>query len=316
MPTRRRGSLVSRLHAVALLLATGIWACSTESQNQSPNLLQYLTASAAQSVDASGQFILPQPSASLDSEITREQAEALAQAWVTTGFPALLQGYLETGHGGSIAVDQLRVCDRSFRSESSFAIPDTISAQSIKRGIGPWWLVGLCQGQQIAISLAVSALATDLSIVNGKIVFPIVGSGNEFFPMGVPSSWEGPVPKSPEHAVVEVGTTTGVRITKAPELVSPSPTRGSPQSALWGITLESAVVFRGLSTSQETSLAEVYQGMVVQPGGVAQTPSLAIPTGTQPMSETVHGVSQTWIIPIRIGYPINFEQAVKAGSGS
>jgi hypothetical protein len=84
--------------------------------------------------------------------------------------------------------------------------------------------------------VAVSALATDLRVEQGEIRFPSV-FGNEFKIVGVPAGWDGPIPISPERAIVMAGARSGRQVEAVPELVGPDLRRAYPQAAAWRLSL-------------------------------------------------------------------------------
>ncbi len=192
-----------------------------------------------------------------EAGITAQQASVLAQAWARQ-YGAFFRGTIEREHGRSVDPRFLRPCGTPLYARSSFApLPDADDAA--RRYLGSWWLVALCTVEgEMAASLAVSALASHLELVNGRIVAR-GPRGNEFWVEGVPGSWGGPIPLSAEQALRLASTVTGRRALAAPELLAPSPSAAVPQGAKWRIQLEllpgeSAAPVRG------RTLATVYVG--------------------------------------------------------
>jgi hypothetical protein len=189
------------------------------------------------------------------AELNRRAAEQTAGAQITEAtarqfagisahqFGPMLRGYLERGHGGPIDIAALRVCGRSYFVESPFkALPAEI-AMPLKKQFGPWWIVGLCGASgSTQVSIAVSAYATDLWLEHGELRFPRI-FGNEFKMVGVPASWDGAVPVSPEKAIVAAGKHSGRKVAAVPYLVGPDLNRAFPQAAAWRLALGSAGAF-------------------------------------------------------------------------
>jgi hypothetical protein len=122
---------------------------------------------------------------------------------------------------------------------------------------GSWWLITLCAGREPQVSLAVSAEANELQIADGRLVFPFA-SGNEFFPIGIPTGNEGEYPLSPEAAIRSVASTRVQLVSRVPELVMPPRFNGFPQAARWRIHFESPVSVK--LRSKDLLAQEVYIG--------------------------------------------------------
>jgi hypothetical protein len=313
---RRPTGMWSTLLCVAFPL---VYGCDNTAALPSHDvaLKRFVTGNAANHLHGGDTFSFDIVAAGADPEITMSQAELLAQAWSST-YAALLRHYLETGHGGPIAVDRLVPCGRPLYAKSSFEPLDASIDAGFRRAIAPWWLVGLCQNGQIAVSLAVSALATDLTITGGRIQFPLTGAGNEFFPMGVPSSWEGPVPTSPEDAVTQAARATGLRATEVPELIAPAPHFGPPQRAAWRIVLEAPASMHGSRSGRTVAASIVFHGPVRSANRSRPTAAIVIPTADQP--SPTRGVltgpgGRTVILSVRAGVPLQFEPATRVSGG-
>jgi hypothetical protein len=213
-----------------------------------------VSGAAASALDENGKFQLSALSTSSLSEISASRASDVAEVWAHQ-FGPFLKGYLETQHGAPIRYAALVSCGRPLYARGAFIPPPEEIPAPYGRPYGSWWLVTLCESDGLpAVSLAVSALATELTVVDGQIRFPMV-AGNEFFPVGIPMGSVGEFPASPEAAVALVAQQTGRRTTLVPELVMPVNTDGPPQAARWRLKLESAAQVRsaargGLATSE------------------------------------------------------------------
>jgi hypothetical protein len=116
----------------------------------------------------------------------------------------------------------------------------------------------LCAGQAPEVSLAISAWATDLGVLEGKIVFPQI-SGNEFVAIGIPVGSQGEFPTTPELAATLAAQASGQLVQKVPRLFAVTPRDGLPQSARWEISLANQVRFVG-SKSGARNASEVFVG--------------------------------------------------------
>ena len=218
-----------------------------------------VTGAAASALGEDGKFQLTVLATSSQTEISAARARELAEVWAHQ-FGPRLKGYLETQHGAPIRYDALAACGRALYARSAFRpSPDPIPAPYL-RPYGSWWLVTLCDASGFAaVSVAVSALATELSVIDGTIRFPAF-AGNEFFPVGIPTGSVGEFPVSPETAVALAAQQTGRRSSSVPELVMPVNTDGPPQAARWRLTLESAAHVRSVSLG-DVSTRELFVGV-------------------------------------------------------
>jgi hypothetical protein len=108
-----------------------------------------------------------------------------------------------------------------------------------RKAYGSWYLVTLCGAGGVAqVSLAVSALNTDIGIENGRIVFPRI-HGNEFHWAPIAPD-VGAAPLSPESAARAAFELSGRPVTAVPTLTVP-PRPFAPQLAMWRIELDAPV---------------------------------------------------------------------------
>ena len=221
-------------------------------------LADLVTGSASGALGPDGQFHIAASPA--PGEVSRAQAEQFASAYAHQ-FSPFLRGELEAAHGGSIDFASLHVCGAARYAESPFGqLPATIPP-IYHRFFGSWWIIGFCDhGELPAVSVAVSALSTSLTIENGRLRLPAQGGGNYFRTVGVPQRWGAPVASSPERAALTVARAAGRRIAAPPELIAPDPRDGYPQGALWRIQLDSSATLREVRSGARRSVAEVYFG--------------------------------------------------------
>ena len=226
-------------------------------QPSSAALRAVVTGPAAAAVAVDGRFQLAAAPQS-QGEISSTTANEIASAWLRS-HASMIRDFIEKTHGGSVNFSKLSPCGRTLYAQSPFQpLPSDVPAP-YRRPFGSWWLVTYCDdGQRPTVSVAVSALATELRIANGKLTFPSV-SGNEIFALGIPSGHQGEYPISPEAAVQIAADQTGVRVAKVPELVIPLTSDGPPQTARWRIALERSASFA--RSSDVVSSSEVFLGV-------------------------------------------------------
>ena len=239
-----------------------------------------VTGKASLSVNADGKFANLQSSA--PGELSPGEAVLLANAYAKQFVP-LQYSFLEQRRGGKIDLKRLTACGRPLYAQSPFEpLPQTIDV-IFRRAYSAWWLVTLCAGNDPQVSLAVSALATDLKIEKGKIVFPPI-HGSEFFPAGIPVEHEGEFPMSPEAAAVRASKLSGVRVSSVPTLLMPSSAEGSPQEAKWTLALERSVRMRSAS-ARVVETATIFAAAEIQKRGFAAAYDY-LAAANQPPGET------------------------------
>ena len=243
-----------------------------------------VTPAVASSLDKDGRFqVTPSTTGGQYPELSLDQANKLATVWGGE-FAPLFRRRLEKDHGAAINYHALTVCGRTLYARSAFqSVPSSIP-EPYRRPYGPWYLATLCgEDGSPTISLAISAWATDLAIVNGRIKFPSY-AGNEFFSMGIPQGHVGEFPTSPE-AAASLAAQTGRRVSSVPELVMQPNLNGPPQLAHWHISLDGPASVQGLR-SGAVNTSELYIGLLqshheglaqfIVPSGTAQPASLPV----------------------------------------
>lgn len=237
-------------------------------------LAQAVTGAAASAVGPEGRFHDDLFSRSEPGELTAAAAQQLAIAWVKD-FAPILSGFLEMGRGAPIHIRELTPCHRALYAHAAFERPTAPAPLVSRRPYGAWWLVTLCERNVPAVSLAVSALATDLRLLDGRIVFPSI-YGSEFFGIGIPAGHVGEFPASPEAAAGIVAARTGRLVTRVPQLVVGVPDDGPPQAARWRVELDQLLpIQRGGGV---TAVREVF---VARTGGLLGATQLQTPADTQ-----------------------------------
>jgi hypothetical protein len=125
-----------------------------------------------------------------------------------------------------------------------------------RKDLGSYYLVTLRQAGDPVLSVAVSVLAGDLLVQDGRIHFP-KSFGSEFI---VIPYWRGhEYPISPERAAMIANEAVGRRVVSLPELLLPPVTdRWAPQYSMWRVVLEGD--HGSLDTSYVSWHGEVLRG--------------------------------------------------------
>jgi hypothetical protein len=222
-----------------------------------------LTSEAAKSLNQNGQFQLAGPAAGA-RELSGTQAVQIADVWARQ-FAPKIRRTLERERGGPIAFERLRSCGRPLYAESAFEPLSAALPAGIRRAYESKWLVGLCAGKELQVSLAIAAGAADLAVVDGAIRQG-AERGGEFFSLGIPKGWESPVGLSPERAAQLAAVATGRRIAKTPRLIAASPRVAYPQGSTWEFVLESPVAVQSRSSPMPRQIARIHAGFHAQVG--------------------------------------------------
>jgi hypothetical protein len=212
------------------------------------------------SIGQSGQFNVDRPESA--QEISAARAAQLADAYGQDLLPYILT-YITNTRGAAIQRKLLRPCGRPLYAESTFEDLEPSTPIGVREGHGAYWLVTLCAQSEPQVSVAVSALATEMGVQNRKLRFP-EEYGGEFFAWGIPRGHVGEFPLAPEQAALFAAQQTGARVVDVPRLVMPIQAEGIPQSAKWEVKLDRSVPFRGATRGafarQGTTVGVVLDG--------------------------------------------------------
>ena len=246
-----RGWLIALLGLATVAAACGDNPAIPDTPNTAGGIAGLVTAEVASQLDENG--LLPL-SDGATGEMSRATAVALANAYVRSA-GRWIGSVWEADRGGLIDVPALIPCGRTYYAASSMHLDETASP-SLKRSLGPRWLVQFCEGGgPPVVSVSVAALATDLSIRNGRLIGP---GGNDFISSGIPVGAT-ELPISPERAIQAVAAASGERIAAVPELVLAPPPL-APQLARWRLRLEAPVSLRGSIAGGATDTDMVFFG--------------------------------------------------------
>lgn len=221
----------------ALVLVTVASACAEPDRFKVPNapseadvLTKSLNRDASLDLQA-GQFATNIVEDRGIPQLTELEAQKLATAFGRNYAIHGRRGY-ERDHGGPIAFERLTPCDRTFYAASPYENVDGSAPIHLRNVLGARWIVPLCDNGVAKISVAVAAAAADLTTDGGLIQFPRT-FGNEFFAVGIPSTWESALAVGPETAVILASRQLGKPVGR-PTLVLMD-FGWSPQSAQWRI---------------------------------------------------------------------------------
>lgn len=228
----------------------------TGSPASAPDIAQYVTGAAAAQLGPDGRFSLQEPAPREHPMISREQAAALALAYVRS-YAQFMKASWEEERRAPIHVASLVVEPRVYFMETPYGrFPEGPYHPAFRRAFGPYFVATLSDGREPVLVVAVSAYNTDVWIDERGLVHETPLGGNEFMSLAVPA---GPGQfrfPSPEQAVERVGRASGARATRAPELVA----RGGyhPAFALWRVPLDRRARVRAAGAAEVRSAQEVF----------------------------------------------------------
>jgi hypothetical protein len=259
---------------------------------------KWVTGAAAQRLDESGHFILAVAPA---GELSDPQARTLAQAYLRRGSRWLADVW-QRDRGSDIDFDALTICPTAYYARPVLDLHGA-GTRSLQQWLGPKWLFAACTpGGVPVVSIAVSSLARELSVVNGHITGP---GGGQFTSAGIPND----LPMAlitPEQAVQVAAQRTGRLVAAVPELVLPPPP-APPQLARWRIELDRPVNLVGQNSRRRVSTDVVYVG----PGETwrATDLQLGIDAGAPTVFRDAEGKGTQISVSTPRGYAIHFERA-------
>ena len=262
-----RRSMIPLIIASASLSA---WGCrDAVAPEAAPIDRSLLTGEAAQSLNADGQFILPQHGALQTAEILGEDAKNLAAAlWRAS---ALVVPTLEHDRGGTIHTKDLQPCVRAYYVESAYSAVPADAPDVIQKALGPQWLVGLCYDNVEEVVVSVSAFATDAKLTADGRQLAQAGTSN-FLSMGVPLGTEIPTP--PEGLANASAKTASRRVSLVP-LLTMRPRPASAITAVWQVTFETPAQVVGRDSHVTRQKQTVFAGALDGWNKIAYADALA-----------------------------------------
>jgi hypothetical protein len=254
-----------------------------------------VTGAAAAAVGDDGLFVLPSPVNEGYPQISAEQAQALAAAWVRR-FAPMGGTQLEREHGRPLEFALLQECRLIFARSPYQHLPAE-APLALRNLVAGKFLVTFCSGGRPAVSVSIASSAVDLRIQGDHLVFPRM-HGNEFVAYGIPDGFSG-APISPEHAANVAHSRTGRRVSEVPELWLRHAFT-APQNAVWRVLLESPVSFRTgpglpLRETREVFVAsgsggtgELLRGLYAALGDAPESPPVLSARAAPGEPETIH----------------------------
>jgi hypothetical protein len=248
---------------VFFLLVTGFGCISCTSDGPVieaeplPLLARVVVGEAANRLDDQGRFVLDEPLNLPYPQITATQAVALADAFQKVAVVGIL-GALEEERGAGINPAAMKACGRVFYAEPAIeALPAEV-LPALQRAFGPHWIVNYCGASgKPEVAFAVSSYATNLSVDNGKLVYPTGDNGEYFRAIGIPKARQGGISGEPEVAAAQVAASTGARVSGVPHLVS-IPGAIAPEVAIWRVEIERPVTVRAKNSRGEQRSSILY----------------------------------------------------------
>ena len=233
-------------------------------------------------LDPSGRF--PVDSVGPASTITPNRAIDLARVWKDRFAPYVLPA-LEDERGEKIDLRSLKAVRRPYLALSPYATASE-APKPLRTAYSDYFIVQFAdQTGMPVISVAVSAIADHIAIVNDRLALPTV-YGNEFSAQGISERQEG-LPMSPETAARLVYAKSGSRISGIPRLVQEAVTevgvRAPPQRSLWRVTLEKSIQAVEQRTGQFRVTNELFVG---RGDGLFIGDAITVPPGSRSLQST------------------------------
>jgi hypothetical protein len=294
---------------LSLLTLGGSCTSHVSTESLSRDVTQWVTGEAMQRLDSKGQFLLsPVDLQTSQPTISEQRAVELAVAFLNSektnpGLIALLRA--QRG-GQEVNFDRLTASPRTEVSLSAYETTPPAYGGSAMRSFGSLYFVRFLDQDVPILTVSVSAHATDVSVVNGRIQFPPV-SGGEFLITGDPIGRGYDVPLSPELAARMVAEATGARIDRVPLLRRPE-WLFSGLLSRWLLHLDRPVRFRRLISGEIVQTDSVYLGLALDSKAVGSV-TLLLPQEFQPTTQEIATNIQ---LQVRPGFPVWFDRAIVA----
>jgi len=241
-----------------LIACVALAACADDAptlpQVSRAQLVAALTADAADRLDADGQFVFdaPVPDGSA-TWVTEAEARRLAFAFWKT-FETDAREIAADDRGAPIA-RTVQLCPRTFFAESGYDpfAPEVV--REYRRTFGAAWLVGLCNGTEQQVVIAVSVESTDIAVdANGTVQSVLPG---DFYVGGVAPGTS--IPTEPEYGAVFVSTRSKRLVARVPRLRR-NAGRAGAFSAVWTYELDRPTNVVGVNSGVARSRSTIGVG--------------------------------------------------------
>jgi hypothetical protein len=275
---------------MAALSAGGLGACERAEPNLTESvavsdLHRYLEKSVAAKTGPDGRFALAAPHSPDGTPIiTPERAGQLAKSFLLS-YGRFMGDVWAGQRGAPVYWDQLEMDPRILFAESPYQRFPYTYHPADRRHFGPWYLVHFGSGGAPVLTVAVSALSTDLQIArDGRVLEPFLGG--EYFKTAAVSldPSVGPTqyaPVTPEEAAAHVASRTGAMVAEVPRLVLRDD-HWHPVLAQWRVVLDRPVHLRRKEGGERVAAREVY---------VSSKRRVAVAQAAQPAGKRVHYTS-------------------------
>mgnify|MGYP001596594024 CR=1 FL=1 len=261
--TRRPQQVHFQLLGTALLVTAAACADAplpAPGRTETISLSEAVTPKVAAGLSLEGRFDVAVSANEPGIEITPARAAELALAFAQQYAP-YSRSLFEKAAGRRLDFQKLLADGRVFYAQSPYDELDARYSKPMQKAAGGYYIVNLLQDGQPALSVAVSAKASDVEIRGGRLLFPR-HNGNEFLALGVRRG-NREFPIAPELAAVRAAEQSGAKVAAAPTLIMPAFGTFAPHYARWRIPLD-----RPVATISGESVSVVYSewdGRIVVP---------------------------------------------------
>jgi hypothetical protein len=291
----------------ALVAGTLLVACAGDGEGPQSRdgLSEFVTPEIAEMVDQSGK--MPVASLVTEREMSAADAEGRAPLWVRN-YAEFLTPLWSEALGRKPELSAVRPCKRTLHVRSPFlpiALPVVRATQS---PFGPYWLVFVCDRDGLAGVVAVSAIATDVTVEGQDLRFPRA-RGGEFKAVPLTEDqyrdWY-----SPEVAVRTAATVSGRRVASVPYLEASRYNIGGALAPVWRMKAESDFPVRAVRSGTEREVSDLFIGRTGDideqaRGAISARSEFIVPSPQQPSADSAIGyleadVAAGIIEPVRI----------------
>lgn len=302
-------TIVALARSVLMGVLVAVMACvdPVAPEVDEPDVRPYVTAAVASTLDARGRFVFSTPTIVTPfPTITESTAITLAVAFLNTfashsGFVAALRRQ----RGADVPLGDLRPDGRVEFADSPYDHA-TVDSAFLRRVTGPQFLVRFSANGVPYVTVVVSAYATELRVVSGRLVYPQT-SGGEFaiFATRLGHAYESPV--SAEQATKSVATGTRALVAQVPSLLVPDRFHAF-QMSRWRIVLDRDVEVEVLSTGARVRVSSLYVGLSLRSEWANGT-AWYIPASQQASAQLMWLANgSSYQVPVLPNMPIEFEE--------
>lgn len=231
--------------SLAVIVLTSCAAPEQTGPHQAPEALAAsVTGEAARRLGADGRFILPAPQVENYSVLSEAEARGAAE-YAARNLASLAGPLLRSQHGSPIHWASLTVCGPSYYAQSPFtSLPGNLPDAALHY-LGSHWVVAVCSSDgRATLSIAVAAGAVEIREMPGGWFIP----PGAIRMVGIPPTWEGALPVSPEGAVILAAERSKAKVATVPVLYAPNPFDAFPQGAYWRFEMDATVELTGRTT--------------------------------------------------------------------